>query len=45
MNGKKVLKLGDICDIGRGSSPRPITDRKYLMNMVHRLVGFLNLEV
>jgi len=30
--GWEVKNLGDICIIGRGSSPRPISDRRYFKN-------------
>lgn len=30
--GWKEGKIGDICIVGRGSSPRPITDQKYFSN-------------
>ncbi len=28
----KIYKLGDLAEIGRGSSPRPITDQRYFIN-------------
>ncbi len=31
-NTWKTLKLGEMCEIGRGSSPRPIADQKYFIN-------------
>lgn len=31
-DGKTKVKLGELCTIGRGSSPRPITDTKYHIN-------------
>ena len=30
--GWEVLKLGDVCKVARGSSPRPITDIKYFQD-------------
>lgn len=32
MNQWKKIRLGDYCDIGRGSSPRPIIDQAYFEN-------------
>ena len=28
----EIYKLGDLADIGRGSSPRPITDPRYFVD-------------
>ena len=32
MSEWKEYKLGDLCEVGRGSSPRPIIDQKYFIN-------------
>ena len=29
---RAIIRIGDVADIGRGSSPRPITDKKYFEN-------------